>query len=87
MAYERDVKRMSLLQKQLQKTGVTNTTTKCQDFLSVDPHDPSFANVEFILVDPSCSGSGNVALQTEVCQIQVLLFIDLPVKSRGVYNK
>ncbi|KAK4467808.1 hypothetical protein MN116_008733 [Schistosoma mekongi] len=30
----------------------------CTDFLSVDPYDPKFSNVQSILLDPSCSGSG-----------------------------
>ncbi|CAH8555142.1 unnamed protein product [Schistosoma turkestanicum] len=30
----------------------------CADFLSVDPYDPKFSNVQSILIDPSCSGSG-----------------------------
>ncbi|VDQ02034.1 unnamed protein product [Trichobilharzia regenti] len=28
------------------------------DFLSLDPYDPQFSNVQSILLDPSCSGSG-----------------------------
>ncbi|XP_076472389.1 28S rRNA (cytosine-C(5))-methyltransferase-like [Babylonia areolata] len=57
-AYERDAKRMSLLQQQLRRTGVTNAKMVHQDFLSVDPRDERFADVEYVLVDPSCSGSG-----------------------------
>ncbi|CAL8081213.1 unnamed protein product [Calicophoron daubneyi] len=30
----------------------------CADFLSIDPADPRFARVKYILLDPSCSGSG-----------------------------
>jgi putative methyltransferase len=31
-----------------------------QDFLKIDPHDPKYANVGALLLDPSCSGSGIV---------------------------
>ena len=58
LAYERDGKRMTLLRQQLRKVGVTNTTPIHQDFLSVNPQDPQFADVRYIMVDPSCSGSG-----------------------------
>lgn len=30
----------------------------CADFLDLDPADPQYANVQSILLDPSCSGSG-----------------------------
>ena len=29
-----------------------------QDFLSLDPDDPTFKHVKYVLMDPSCSGSG-----------------------------
>ncbi|WAR13759.1 NSUN5-like protein, partial [Mya arenaria] len=38
----------------------TCVTPVFKDFLSVDPTDSSYARVEYILVDPSCSGSGMV---------------------------
>ncbi|KAK7093285.1 28S rRNA (cytosine-C(5))-methyltransferase-like [Littorina saxatilis] len=66
LAYERDAQRMSLLRQQLRKTGVSNTTMVHQDFLSVDPHDAEFADVEYILVDPSCSGSGMMSRMDHV---------------------
>ena len=34
--------------------------TKQQSFLQVDPRDKLYADVEYILLDPSCSGSGIV---------------------------
>ncbi|KAL8571960.1 hypothetical protein ACOMHN_026172 [Nucella lapillus] len=57
-AFERDVRRMSLLQQQLRKNGVSVATAIHQDFLSVNPRDERFAGVQYVLVDPSCSGSG-----------------------------
>ena len=33
---------------------------KCinEDFLKIDPQDPSMKHIRYILLDPSCSGSG-----------------------------
>jgi putative methyltransferase len=38
----------------------SNTDITCinGDFLNYDPLDPKFSNVQLILLDPSCSGSG-----------------------------
>jgi 16S rRNA C967 or C1407 C5-methylase (RsmB/RsmF family) len=33
----------------------------CADFLALDPRDPAFARVRYLLLDPSCSGSGMAA--------------------------
>ncbi|XP_072035849.1 28S rRNA (cytosine-C(5))-methyltransferase-like [Amphiura filiformis] len=43
--------------------GVTNTTFYNQDFLETNPDDDELSSVEYILVDPSCSGTGMVARQ------------------------
>jgi len=42
----------------LKKTGADCVSTTHKDFLLVDPHDPKYKEVKYILVDPSCSGSG-----------------------------
>lgn len=42
------------------KAGVTNTEFANQDFLQTDPNDKTMSSVEYILVDPSCSGTGMV---------------------------
>lgn len=56
-AFERDPKRAELLQKTLRKHGCDAiVTARCQDFLRINPAD--YADVEYALVDPSCSGSG-----------------------------
>ena len=38
--------------------GATCVETANRDFLRVNPSDPKYASVEYIIVDPSCSGSG-----------------------------
>lgn len=42
----------------LKQHHVTCVRLKCQDFLTTDPKD--YKKVEYILLDPSCSGSGMV---------------------------
>ncbi|CAG2244307.1 NSUN5 [Mytilus edulis] len=53
--------RMATLQELTSLAGVTCVTTRCQDFLRVNPDDEKYQDVEYILVDPSCSGSGIVS--------------------------
>jgi len=55
-AVERDVRRSQLLRRTLQRCGAGNVQVLRQDFLQLDP--AQFDHVEYILVDPSCSGSG-----------------------------
>ena len=59
-AFDRDPQRVKILQTMVDRSGATCITVQCRDFLKVDPNDPLYAGVEYILVDPSCSGSGNV---------------------------
>ncbi|CAH8633096.1 unnamed protein product [Heterobilharzia americana] len=40
------------------KYSQPNVEAYCTDFLSINPYDPKFFNVQSILLDPSCSGSG-----------------------------
>ena len=46
------------MKKGLLKAGVTCVESCNQDILSVNPEDPKYSKVEYIIVDPSCSGSG-----------------------------
>jgi putative methyltransferase len=56
IAIERDSKRCETLRTMLEGLGVTNVTVVNKDFTDVIPHE--HPEVEYILVDPSCSGSG-----------------------------
>ncbi|XP_065066978.1 28S rRNA (cytosine-C(5))-methyltransferase-like [Rhopilema esculentum] len=60
-AFDLDVKRLRLLKSQLKKAGTKNVEAMHQDFLKADPKDKRFQNVKYILLDPSCSGSGMVS--------------------------
>jgi len=42
----------------LKKTGTDCVSATHKDFLRVSPRDPKYKDVKYILVDPSCSGSG-----------------------------
>jgi len=42
----------------LEKWGATNVTVMNKDFTDLDPKE--YKDVEYILVDPSCSGSGKL---------------------------
>ncbi|NXI64255.1 NSUN5 methyltransferase, partial [Anseranas semipalmata] len=59
-AFDLDTKRLATMNTMLMRAGVTNFKLAQQDFLTVDPHDPKYSKVTYILLDPSCSGSGMV---------------------------
>lgn len=62
-AFDLDAKRMATMSTLLLRAGVTCQQLANQDFLKVDPGSPQFKDVEYVLLDPSCSGSGMVCLQ------------------------
>lgn len=55
-AVERNRRRFAILQNMVSKSGATNIALINIDFMELNPGD--FENVEYALVDPSCSGSG-----------------------------
>uniref|UniRef100_UPI00358FC8ED 28S rRNA (cytosine-C(5))-methyltransferase isoform X1 n=2 Tax=Myxine glutinosa TaxID=7769 RepID=UPI00358FC8ED len=57
-AVDRDEARLATASTQLLRAGVTCHVLLHTDFLQLDPHDPRFRDVRFLLLDPSCSGSG-----------------------------
>ncbi|XP_053940764.1 28S rRNA (cytosine-C(5))-methyltransferase [Cuculus canorus] len=59
-AFDVDTKRLATMNTLLMRAGVTAFQLAQQDFLTVDPGDPKYRNVAYILLDPSCSGSGMV---------------------------
>eukprot|EP01118_Nematostelium_gracile_P011656 TRINITY_DN4169_c0_g3_i2.p1 TRINITY_DN4169_c0_g3~~TRINITY_DN4169_c0_g3_i2.p1 ORF type:complete len:413 (-),score=108.26 TRINITY_DN4169_c0_g3_i2:13-1251(-) len=60
-AFEKDKKRFQTLSKTVEKTGSSNIHCLNENFLETDPFSPKFSKVEYVLVDPSCSGSGIVS--------------------------
>ncbi|KFQ74464.1 Putative methyltransferase NSUN5, partial [Phaethon lepturus] len=59
-AFDVDTKRLATMNTMLMRAGVTSFQLAQQDFLTVDPADPKYSKVTYILLDPSCSGSGMV---------------------------
>eukprot|EP00917_Polyrhabdina_sp_WS-2016_P016584 GHVP01035853.1.p2 GENE.GHVP01035853.1~~GHVP01035853.1.p2 ORF type:complete len:420 (-),score=88.12 GHVP01035853.1:61-1320(-) len=57
-AVEIDPKRVSTLRKMTQAAGTKNTRIIQEDFLKLDPKNPDYRKVKYILIDPSCSSSG-----------------------------
>ncbi|NXE11945.1 NSUN5 methyltransferase, partial [Lophotis ruficrista] len=58
-AFDVDTKRLATMNTMLMRAGVTGPPPAQQDFLAVDPGDPKYSPPPHILLDPSCSGSGN----------------------------
>ncbi|KAJ8368756.1 hypothetical protein SKAU_G00087840 [Synaphobranchus kaupii] len=69
-AFDLDAKRFSTMSTLLLRAGVTCQQLANQDFLKVDPESPEYSQVEYILLDPSCSGSGMVCLQDSCSEPQ-----------------
>ncbi|CAL9703754.1 unnamed protein product [Knipowitschia caucasica] len=64
-AVDRDARRISTMATLLLRAGVTCHRIQQQDFLQTDPRGPELQEVEYILLDPSCSGSGMVCLDQD----------------------
>ncbi|KAK6473442.1 putative 28S rRNA (cytosine-C(5))-methyltransferase [Huso huso] len=65
-AFDLDPKRLSTMSTLLLRAGVTCHELANQDFLTLNPEDPRYSQVEYILLDPSCSGSGMVGRMNEL---------------------
>ncbi|XP_061460613.1 28S rRNA (cytosine-C(5))-methyltransferase isoform X3 [Rhineura floridana] len=57
-AFDLDAKRLATMSTMLVRAGATCYQLAHQDFLATDPEDPKYSCVRYILLDPSCSGSG-----------------------------
>ena len=59
LAFEKDPKRFNILNRTISRFNVQkNIKTFNENFLETNPQDKRFKNVKFVLLDPSCSGSG-----------------------------
>jgi putative methyltransferase len=58
IAVERDQRRFDQLKRRLQQSPFSNIKVLNSDFLHLNPNDKRFRRVRYILLDPSCSGSG-----------------------------
>uniref|UniRef100_A0A3Q4C0P1 SAM-dependent MTase RsmB/NOP-type domain-containing protein n=1 Tax=Mola mola TaxID=94237 RepID=A0A3Q4C0P1_MOLML len=68
-AFDLDAKRLATMSTLLLRTGISCQQLANQDFLKVDPDSPQYKDVEYILLDPSCSGSGMVCLQEDTSSV------------------
>lgn len=57
-AFDKDKDRVAIMKNMLLKAGASCIELRQQDFLTVNPTDDKYKNVEYAIVDPSCSGSG-----------------------------
>lgn len=57
-AFDLDAKRLASMATLLARAGVSCCELAEQDFLAVAPTDQRYRQVQYILLDPSCSGSG-----------------------------
>ena len=57
-SFDKDVKRIATMNTMTLKAGALSVKVTQGDFLKVNPNDPQYGSVTHILVDPSCSGSG-----------------------------
>ncbi|CEI91699.1 hypothetical protein RMCBS344292_05982 [Rhizopus microsporus] len=60
-AFDLDSRRLGLLKRLTGKAGCKNITPIHGSFLEADPNDPQYSQVEYLLLDPSCSGSGIIS--------------------------
>ena len=62
IAFERDKGRTEILRKMVKLAGADGIVTVkgASDFIAAKPNSPDYDNVEAILLDPSCSGTGIV---------------------------
>ncbi|EPY83953.1 putative methyltransferase NSUN5 [Camelus ferus] len=64
-AFDLDAKRLASMATLLTRAGVSCCELAEQDFLAVSPSDERYRQVQYILLDPSCSGSGMLTRQLE----------------------
>ncbi|XP_061193692.1 28S rRNA (cytosine-C(5))-methyltransferase-like [Saccostrea echinata] len=59
-AFEHKAERIAIFQNCVEAAGVMCKVAPCMDFLRVKTDSQAYKDVEFVMVDPSCSGSGIV---------------------------
>lgn len=64
-AFDLDARRLASMATLLAWAGVSCCELAEEDFLAVSPLDPRYREVHYVLLDPSCSGSGMPSRQLE----------------------
>ncbi|XP_028056735.1 probable 28S rRNA (cytosine-C(5))-methyltransferase isoform X2 [Camellia sinensis] len=65
IACELNQERIQRLNDTVKLAGAVNVDVLHEDFLNLNPKDPSYSKVRAILLDPSCSGSGTAAVRLD----------------------
>lgn len=60
-AFDHKEDRIEILQDRMEEAGVSCKVARCMDFLRVKTDSQTYRDVEYVMVDPSCSGSGIVS--------------------------
>lgn len=60
-AFDHKEDRIEVLQERMEGAGVSCKVARCMDFLRVKTDSQTYRDVEYVMVDPSCSGSGIVS--------------------------
>lgn len=92
IAFDMDKRRLDTLIKLTNKAGCKNIETKHESFLDADPMAEPYNSVDYILLDPSCSGSGIVGrmdhlLQSESADEEEQEIIDTRLESLAEFQK
>jgi putative methyltransferase len=79
-AFDMDKRRLDTLKTLTSKAGCLNIEPTLGSFLETNPKDDKFSQVEFILLDPSCSGSGIVGRLDHLVQDEEELNEETPME-------
>lgn len=60
-AFDHKEDRIEVLQERMEGAGVSCKVARCVDFLRVKTDSQTYKDVQYVMVDPSCSGSGIVS--------------------------
>lgn len=62
-AFDLDAGRLASMATLLARAGVSCCELAEEDFLAISPSDQRYRQVQYILLDPSCSGSGEMGTE------------------------
>ncbi|PVU88321.1 hypothetical protein BB561_005913 [Smittium simulii] len=74
-AYDLDNNRLDTLIKQTNLAGCNCIEARCSSFLDIDPNSAESAKIDYILLDPSCSGSGIVSRSNDLVDSLISTYI------------
>lgn len=66
-AFDHKEERIAIFQERMEAAGVTCKVARCMDFLRVKTDSQTYKDVQYVVVDPSCSGSGQMQFEFFYC--------------------